>query len=88
MKHVILKPASKKGQQIMMRKRQEISNDCDQTKEEQLQKIHKKAFYEEKWFWFCLVIIVMCLTRPIKVIICGNCNGSGNDSANSNQCHI
>ena len=66
MKHVILKPASKKGQQIMMRKRQEI---------------HKKAFYEEKWFWFCLVLIVVCLTRPIKVIICGN------DIGSNKQCH-
>ena len=45
---------------------------------------HDKKFYEMPWFWICLTIIVVCLTRPKKTIICGNGNGNGNGSGRGN----
>lgn len=44
-----------------------------------------KKFYEMPWFWICLTIIVMCITRPKKTIICGNGNGNGSGSRNTNN---
>lgn len=44
----------------------------------------EKKFYEMPWFWVCVTIIVVCITRPLKIIICGNCNGSGNENGNNN----
>nr|WP_302598650.1 hypothetical protein [uncultured Cellulosilyticum sp.] len=36
----------------------------------------EKRFYEEQWFWMAITIIVICLTRSVKVIICGNNNNA------------
>lgn len=43
--------------------------------------IKEKRFYEERWFWIIMMIIVICFTRgkKTKVVICGNGNGSRND---------
>lgn len=46
--------------------------------------IKEKKFYEMPWFWVCVTIIIVCLTRPLKIVICGNGNGCGNDSGNNN----
>jgi len=79
MKHVILKPTSKSKQESVTENSQQVTYEekqklaCKQNGE--------KAFYKQPWFWFFVTIIVMCLTRPIKIIICGN--GNGNDSANN-----
>lgn len=42
----------------------------------------QKRFYEMPWFWVCITIIVMCLTKSKKIIICGNGNGSGHTWSN------
>lgn len=47
----------------------------------------EKKFYEMPWFWVCVTIIVVCITRPLKIVICGNGNGSGNDNGNNNGNH-
>ena len=40
--------------------------------------IKEKKFYEKPWFWICITIIVMCITRPN--VICGNNNGNGGNN--------
>lgn len=41
----------------------------------------QKKFYEMPWFWICMTVIVMCLTKSKKIIICGNANGSGHGNS-------
>ena len=41
----------------------------------------EKRFYEEQWFWMAITIIVICLTRSVQVIICGN---NGNEGRKEN----
>lgn len=45
---------------------------------------HEKEFYKQPWFWMCITIIVVCLTRGKAVYRIGNgCgNGCNNSSAN------
>lgn len=44
--------------------------------------MQSKVFYEEKWFWgiIVLIILILAVTRRsiTKVIICGNGNGDNN----------
>ena len=35
------------------------------------------AFYKKPWFWVCITIVIMCLTRPHVRVTCGNGNGNG-----------
>lgn len=44
------------------------------------------AFYKKPWFWVCITIIIMCLTRPHVRVTCGNGNGcSGNKVSNTGK---
>lgn len=47
----------------------------------ELKEAMKQAkFYETPWFWICVTVIVMCLTKSHKIVICGNSNGNGNSA--------
>lgn len=35
-----------------------------------------EKFYEQQWFWMAIMVIVICLTRSVKVIVCGNNNNA------------
>lgn len=49
----------------------------------------EKRFYEEQWFWMAITIIVICLTRGVKIITCGNGNGNnGNGNTGNNDSSI
>lgn len=43
----------------------------------QLLENSEDAFYKKPWFWVCITIIIMCLTRPHVRVTCGNGNGNG-----------
>lgn len=47
---------------------------CKEMKSEVL-KLKEEKFYKEPWFWICMTIIIFCLTRPYKIVVCGNGNG-------------
>ena len=84
MKHVLLKPTAKSGRSKKEDKNQVAGRRINEAVEGEALEERKPAFYEQKWFWMCLVVIIVCLTRPIKIIICGNGNGCGCDSGNNN----
>ncbi|MBP3889275.1 MAG: hypothetical protein J6F30_16745 [Cellulosilyticum sp.] len=55
----------------------------EESKQEAKQEVQvQKKFYEMPWFWICITVIVMCLTKSKKIIICGNANGSGHANGN------
>lgn len=37
-----------------------------------------KPFYEEWWFWVCLTVIILCITKRQVITIAGNENGNAN----------
>ena len=43
----------------------------------QLLENSEDAFYKKPWFWVCITIGIMCLTRPHVRVTCGNNNGNG-----------
>ena len=47
------------------------------------------AFYKKPWFWVCITLVIMCLTRPHVRVSTGNGNGNGcsgtKDSSGSDE---
>lgn len=43
----------------------------------QLLDYSEDAFYKKPWFWVCITIVVMCLTRPHIRVTAGSGNGNG-----------
>lgn len=69
MKHIRLQTSKQSElQKDLQRERLEV--------EKSGKSIQEKKFYETPWFWICITVIVMCLTRPFKIVICGNGNGN------------
>lgn len=68
--------------QVGFKKKGQIEKFKQRAKQENKQEVQvQKKFYEMPWFWVCITMIVMCLTKSNKIIICGNANDSGHGNS-------